>query len=356
MLNTLNKHLKRGNLLKKNYESFLKSFRTDFENENETNNITHKRITDTMNSFEQTVNNLLKNTNNNIEYTNDYYNNSISSLLSLLESNKNGFIDFSAINESSLLTISNDSTIDNVETDVAFNNLIEYESDSKCNNNNDINIINNDKKNVNFDKKIEKSVKLNKTDKQSLWRLKICTLNKIVSKSGKIFNYNLNGVKGCIARTDIAMHKNCGIFKICFEIKQLTNKYINGFGLCTNNYKLNKNETNWHTTNNYIMWHCDGISNNNKYCQNGILCGWQRKEKNIFYQSNYKFVGNPLPSLNKKDIISLIYDSNQNILQFELNGQKLNCCINNIVNKNGLYWCVGRKTGQIKVNIVDMVG
>ena len=153
------------------------------------------------------------------------------------------------------------------------------------------------------------------------------------------------------------------IFTIKWKIEKLTSKLYCGFGICIKKQTDNQDGNYFYKIPYHILWHTKGTKNqtkDNKYAPvNGLIPSYNNdvngKSKNMFHKV-CKFVGTELPELSENDIIGLIFNSNRRILEFELNGKKLDSKLTNIPNcdnQGGLFWCVGRVNGIFKASIID---
>ena len=69
-----------------------------------------------------------------------------------------------------------------------------------------------------------------------------------------------------------------------------------------------------------------------------------------------RLVGEGLLGFKKGDTVGMIYDSDKNILRFELNEKMLDSQVIKVPNDKGLFWFVGKSvdTGTMAVSIVDV--
>ena len=179
------------------------------------------------------------------------------------------------------------------------------------------------------------------------------------------------------AQTNIAMKPRSGIHSISLKINKITPWYSNVVGICTDEFNVqisNENRnTNWWNNNYYCGW---PSKQDTIRFPNGVLCGYRKQSQNIFYQainfmrhrriatefdiyynasdsSEKDFFDTKLPSFNRNDIVTMIYDSDKFILSFKKNNSKIiNWKIVNLPQQN-LYWMIGTYLGEMEVEIVQ---
>ena len=184
------------------------------------------------------------------------------------------------------------------------------------------------------------------------WTLGACGYDGKIINLGKTFRSDVS----CIARTggDLPMMKNTGVYKISFNIEKLVWPQQNGIGICTRYYQhlFAESQEQWHQGLYHIGWDFGGNTYNKKFAPNGLLCGWNFKKYNHFYNTVIFDKNKHLPSVHEKDIVSLIYDSIHQCLYFEKNGKQLHFKISNIPNGEPLYFFIGKKNYLVQGTIL----
>ena len=92
--------------------------------------------------------------------------------------------------------------------------------------------------------------------------------------------------------------------------------------------------------------------NSDNNVPNGMACGYHKRESNIFF-SECSLEGYGFPTVKVNDIVSLIYNSNDNSMSFLLNNKTLSTKIVNIPTNYELFWFVGKWGSTLKVSIID---
>ena len=177
--------------------------------------------------------------------------------------------------------------------------------------------------------------------------LSVCGFfDKILNNGKRFFSH-----QSCLARTNIAMIANCGIYNIRWKVEKAT--YYGGVGICTDWYKtgMSQSQAAWFKSLFHIGW-CSYLDP--KETPNRLLCGGTNKHLNVFNITS-NFVGDrPLSKYKDGDIIGLIYDSNNNSLKFEHNGQLQKSYLTDIPSNYKLFWFVAHCGNVSRFSILNI--
>ena len=236
--------------------------------------------------------------------------------------------------------------------------LTDLLNDHKVDSNDNVNDINRDDGTAvdhdGYDVRYDPYFSFTKNDNRHIcWTFGDCGLKNKISNYGATFEtYDT-----CLARTggNLAMMPKSGIYQIDFNIERLNYSRGNGVGICTSFYQSGNESSGklWYQQKYHIGWDFGGARIYDNFVPNGLLCGWQNQDSNIFYKS-CKFIGDALPYVEKNDIVGLVYNSYKSQLSFKLNGKLLNTKLTNIPNNKILYFFAAKQNYLVKITIMQL--
>ena len=201
-----------------------------------------------------------------------------------------------------------------------------------------------------------KTDSIEKNRKEIKWRLDVCSRSDEIINNGQ--TYKNDGSKQSLARSSTCMKRNFGVYCIKWKIDGIPDNSWDMIGLCT---KQVDTSSNWFEGANYVGW-SDNPSCTSPSTPNGIACGGNKHENNQFYKCmSFVTVGDKkrcdgsvlMPGFKKNDIVKLLYNSNKNTLQFELNGKNVGYMLVNLPKNEDFYWCIGGIRNPFQASIVS---